>query len=135
MDGYNLEWKHPSPTGVETPITTASRWFTTVKDALLSARPRPLSLLSLSIRGNNLHPLVETLVVMGTAIPQLEIAYLENGKDILAAAAAPIAFLGRALTMKIFVEGSDPKGHRMSLWLPRLVASIRINSISSGQVR
>ena len=114
------------------PCTRDSRWFNTVKDALLSARLRPLSLLSLSIRGNDLHSLVETLVVVGTAIQQLEIAYLGNSKDSeLLAAVAPIASLGHALTMKISVDGSDRDGRQMSLWLQHLVASsIRVNSIS-----
>ena len=116
------------------PRTRDSRWFNTVKDALLSARLRPLSLLSLSIRGNDLHSLVETLVVVGTAIQQLEITYLGNGKELLAAV-APIASLGNALTMKISVEGSDRDGRQMSLWLQHLVASsIRINSISFRSV-
>ncbi len=125
-----LECKHP--------CTPDSIWFNTVKDALLSARLRPLSLLSLSIRGNDLHSLVETLVVIGDAIQQLEIAYVGNGEGLLAASApiAVIASLGHALTMKISVESSDPEGRQMSLWLHRLVASsIRINSISFRSVR
>ena len=122
-----LECKHP--------CTPESRWLSTVKNALLSARLRPLSLLNLSIRGNDLHPLVNTLVELRTAIQQLGIAYLGNGKELLSAA-APIASLGHALTMKISVEGSDPGGRQMSLWLQRLAASsIRINSISFRSVR
>ena len=114
--------------------TPDSRWFNTVRDALLSARLRPLSLLSLSISGNDLHSLVETFIVMGTAIQQLEIAYLGNGEELLAASAR-IASLGHALTMKIFVEGRDPGGRQTSLWLQRLAASsIRINSISFRSV-
>jgi hypothetical protein len=116
------------------PCTSDSRWFNTVRDALLSARLRPLSLLSLSISGKDLHSLVETLVVMGTVIQQLEIAYLGNGEELLAAA-APIASLGHALTMKISVQGKDPGGRQMSLWVQRLIASsIRIISISFRSV-
>ncbi len=116
------------------PCTSDSRWFNTVRDALLSARLRPLSLLSLSISGKDLHSLVETLVVMGTVIQQLEIAFLGNGEELLAAA-APIASLGHALTMKISVQGKDPGGRQMSLWVQRLIASsIRIISISFRSV-
>jgi hypothetical protein len=116
------------------PCSCGSRWFNTVKDALVSARLRPLSLLSLSIRGNNLHSLAEMLVLMGTAIQQLEIAYLGNGEELLAAA-APITSLGHALTMKISIEGSDLGGRNMTVWLERLVtSSIRINSLSLRSV-
>jgi len=122
-----LECRHP--------CAPDSGWFKTVRDALLSGRLRPLSLLSLSISGNNLHPFVETLVVIGTAIQQLEISYLGNCAEILAAA-APIASLGHALAMKISVEGSDPGGRQASLLLQRLVASsIIIRSLSFRSVR
>ncbi len=125
--GVRLECKHQ--------CTRDSRWFNTVKDALLSARLRPLRLLSLSIKGHDLHSLVETLVEIGTAIQQLEITYIGNFTELLAAAAS-IASLGHALTMKICVEGSrDTGGHQLSLWLQHLVASsIRINSISFRSV-
>ena len=114
--------------------TPASRWFKTVKEALLSTRLRPLSLLSLSIRGNDLNPLVQTLVLI-TAIQQLKIAYLGDGQELLAAA-TPIASLGRTLTMKISVEDRDRGGRQASLWLQRLVASsIRTDSISFRSVR
>jgi hypothetical protein len=112
------------------PCTPECKWFNTVRDALLSSRLRPLSLLSLSISGNNLHSLVESLVVIGTAIQQLEIAYVGNGEELLAAA-APIASLGHALTMNISVQDSDPEARQTVLWLQRLaLSSIRINSIS-----
>jgi hypothetical protein len=62
------------------------------------------------------------LVVIGTAIQQLEISYLGNCEEILAAA-TPIPSLGHALAMKISVEGSDPGGRQASLLLQRLVAS------------
>jgi hypothetical protein len=117
-----LECKHP--------CTISSRWFNTVKNALLSARLCPLSLLSLSIRGNDLHPLVETLLVMGTTIQQLKISYLGNGKDLLDNA-TPIASLGHNLTMQISVIGSDVRGRQLSLWVQHLAASsIRIISLS-----
>ncbi len=74
--------------------------------------------------------LVETLMVIGTAIQQLEISYLGNCAELLAAT-APIASLGFALTMKISVEGSDPGGRQASLLLQSLVASsIIIRSLS-----
>ena len=128
-------WNGRVQLGCEHPCTPDSRWFNTVKDALLSTRLRPLSLLSLSIRGNHLNSLVETLVLMGTAIQQLEIAYRGVGEELLAAA-TPIASLGRTLTMKISVEDRDRGGRQASLWLQRLVASsIRIDSISFRSVR
>ena len=121
-----LECKHP--------CIPDSRWFNTVKDALMSTRLRPLSLLSLSIHGKCLHRLVKTLVAMGNAIQQLKITYCGNGKNLLAAA-APIESLGRSLTMKISVECRDRGGRQMSLWLQRLVgAGIRINSMSFRSV-
>ncbi len=127
-------WNGRVHLGCEYSCTPDSRWFNTVKDALLSTRLRPLSLLTLSIDGNHLNSLVETLVLMGTAIQQLEIAYRGGGKEILAAA-TPIASLGRTLTMKISVEGRDRRGRQASLWLQRLAASsIRINSISFRSV-
>ena len=87
-------WNGRVQVGCKYHCTPDSKWFNTVKDALLSARLHPLSLLSLSIRGNDLYPLVETLVAMGTAIQQLEIAYIGNSGELLATAAAPIASLG-----------------------------------------
>jgi hypothetical protein len=117
------------------PCAPDSGWFKSVRDALLSGRLRPLSLLSLSISGNNLHPFVETLVLIGTAIQQLEISYLGNCEELIAAA-PPIASLGHALTMKISVRGSDPGGRQASLWLQCLVASsIIICSLSFRSVR
>ncbi len=133
-ESFLRRWKGRLQLECKEPCTADSRWFNTVKDALLSARLRPLSLLGLSIRGNDLHPLVESLVVVGTTIQQLEIDYVGNCGKILAAA-APIASLGHALTMKISVEGSDRGGRQMSLWLPRLVASsVRIRSLSLRSV-
>ena len=79
---------------------------------MISCRPDCASLLSLSIRGNDMHSLVETLVVTGTSVQQLEMADLGNGKDLLAAA-SPSASLGHALTMKISVEGRDCDSHQM----------------------
>ena len=128
------KWRGRIQLECKLPCTSDSRWFNTVRYALLSARLRPLSLLSLSISGKDLHSLVETLVVMGTVIQQLEIAYLGNGEELLAAA-APIASLGHALTMKISVQGEDPGGRQMSLWVKRLIASsIRIISLSFRSV-
>jgi hypothetical protein len=130
---FLLRWNGMLQLECRRPCTPDSGWFNTVKDALLSARLRPLSLLSLSISGHNLHPFVETLVVIGTAIQQLEISYLGNCKELLAAA-AQIASLGHALTMKISIEG-DPRFRQASLWLPRLVASsIIICSLSFRSV-
>jgi hypothetical protein len=122
-----LHCKHPCNLG--------SRWFKEVSDALLSDRLRPLSLLSLSVEGGNLHPVVKTLAAIGPAIQQLEIAYSGNGAELLASA-APIASLGHALTMIISVQGSDPGGRQTSLWLHHLLeSSIRISCISFRSVR
>eukprot|EP00291_Cryptomonas_curvata_P026952 CAMPEP_0172175322 /NCGR_PEP_ID=MMETSP1050-20130122/14159_1 /TAXON_ID=233186 /ORGANISM="Cryptomonas curvata, Strain CCAP979/52" /LENGTH=176 /DNA_ID=CAMNT_0012847403 /DNA_START=8 /DNA_END=535 /DNA_ORIENTATION=- len=90
------------------PWTPDSRWFKEVRDALLLDRLRPLSLLSLSVTGNNLHSLVETLIGLGTAIQQLEIAYHGNGAELLAAA-TPIAFLapGRVEDQNQFISFRD----------------------------
>jgi hypothetical protein len=133
---FMRRWNGRVQVECEHPCTADSRWFNTIKDALLSAQLRPLSLLSLSIRGNDLNSLVKKLVVMGTVIQQLEVAYLGGGKELLAADAAVIASLGHTLTMKISVEGRDPGVREMSLWLKRLVASsIRIESISFWSVR
>ncbi len=108
------------------PCTTDSRWF---KEAILSARLRPLNLLSLSVDGENLYSVVETLGETGTAIQQLEINYCGDGSYFLAASAF-IASLGNALTMRISVEGLDPGGRQATVWLQCLVASsVRINSL------
>jgi hypothetical protein len=128
-------WRGKMHLKCTSPWTPDSRWFKDVRDALLAARLRPLSLLSLSVSGKNLYPLAETLVQLGTSIQQLEIACLGSGSDFLAAA-TPIASLGPALTMKISVEDNDPGGSQTSLWLKHLVASsIRIDSISFRSVR
>jgi hypothetical protein len=116
------------------PCTTNSRWFKEVRHAFLSARAR-LSLLSLSVNGVNLHPIVDTLLGMGTTIQQLEIAFRGYDTHLLAASAS-IASLGHALTMHMCIEGSYHGGQEASLCLQSLVASgIRINSISFRSVR
>ncbi len=123
----HLECRHP--------WTPGSKWFTALRDAFWVSRRRPLGLLSLLVMGKDLHPLVETLVGIGTAIQQLEITYLGNGTELLAAAAA-FANLSPALTMNIYLEGRDPGGSQMSLWWQHLVASsIRIKSISYRSVQ
>ena len=109
------------------PWNTDSRWFKEVRKALFSGQLRPLSLLSLSVSGKDLHPLVKLLVGIRPAIQQLEIDYRGDGAELLAAA-APLASLGRALTMKISVEGKD---RLMSSWLPCLLSSsIKIKTMS-----
>jgi hypothetical protein len=102
------------------------RWFKEVADALLLGQLRPLNLLSLSVEGRYLIPLVETLSEIGPAIQQLEITYRGNRADLLAAA-APLAALGHTLTTNIYIEGKDPAGLMMT-WL--LASSINISSIS-----
>mmetsp|Transcript_60459 Transcript_60459/g.126533 ORF Transcript_60459/g.126533 Transcript_60459/m.126533 type:complete len:219 (-) Transcript_60459:217-873(-) len=112
------------------PWEPSSTWFKHVKDDLLSDQLRPLSLLSLLVAGNNLHPLVETLAKIGPAIQQLEIAYKGNGTE-LRRAAARLASFGRALTMKVSVQGRDRGGGQTSSWLRHpLASSTRINSIA-----
>ena len=117
------------------PCTASSRWFKEVRYALLSARLRPLILLSLTVKGNDLNPIVEALGGMGTAIQQLELAFFGNCTELLAASAS-IASFGPALTIKISVKDNDPGGHKMSLLLNHLVeTSIRISSVSFRSVR
>jgi hypothetical protein len=113
------------------PWNPDSRWFKEVRDALSFGRLRPLSRLSVSVLGNNLHPLVESLVgITPAAIKQLEIDYRGDGA-VLLAAAGPFAALGSALTMKISVEGTDHGAKQISSWLQHLLkSSIRIKSIS-----
>jgi hypothetical protein len=116
------------------PWKPGSRWFQVVSDALLLGRLRPLSLLSLSVQGHNLLPLVQTLVGIGPIIKQLEVAYRGNGAEILAAATT-IASLRHILTMKISVERNDPDDSQPIFWLHRLLASsVRINSLSVRSV-
>ena len=111
-----------------------SRWFEEVRTALLSGRLRPIALLSLIVEGGNLLPLVEALVGIKPAIQQLEIAYHGISAGLLSAA-APIAALGRILTMNITVQERDPGGLQTSVWLQYLLASrIRIDSISFRSV-
>jgi hypothetical protein len=107
-----------------------SRWFNEISDALETDRLRPLSQLSLTVLGDKLHPLVATLVRFGSAIQRLELTYRGNGTE-LVAAAAPLASLGRALTMKICFQGRDHGGGQTCVWLQHLLASsISISSIS-----
>ena len=112
------------------PWNPCNRWLTAVSDALLSGRLRPLSLLSLSVEGKNLPPLVESLAELGPAVQQLEITYCGDVAELLAAA-TNIASLGQALTMKISVKESDPVGRQTCMWLQHMLASgIGISSIS-----
>jgi hypothetical protein len=108
-----------------------SRWFKEVRDALLLGQLRPLNLLSLSVKGRALIPLVETLLKIGPAIRQLEITYSGNRAELLAAA-APLASFGHTLTMKISFEAKAPAGRKMTVsQTVRLLASnINISSIS-----
>ena len=109
-----------------------SRWFREVRDALVLDRLRPLSLLSLSVEGRNLFPLVEKLVGMGPAIQELQLNYIGNNTELLAAAAL-LATIGRALTMKISIDRCGPRGGQPHAWLQQL-SSIRIKSISFRSV-
>jgi len=112
------------------PWNPEGRWFKEVADALLLGQLRPLNLLSLSVEGRYLIPLVRTLSEIGPAIRQLEITYRGNRADLLAAA-APLAALGHTLTTNIYIEGKEPAGRMMTWWLRRLLASsINISSIS-----
>ena len=105
-------------------------WFKEVSDALLLGQLRPLELLKISVEGCQLIPLTENLSKIGPAIRRLEITFIGNGAQLLAAAAA-LASLGNTLTMKLTVLGEDHAGRMMSLWLQRLLASnINIDSIS-----
>ncbi len=111
-----------------------SRWFKDVGNALLNRHLR-LNLLSLTVEENNLHPLVQTLVEIGPAIQMLEIDYCGNCADVMSAV-TPLASLGRALTMKISLQGVDTGGSQISSLLPRLLASrIGISSISFRSAR
>jgi hypothetical protein len=106
-----------------------SRWFREIRDALVTGQLKPLGLLSLSIEGYDLLPLIEMLVEIGPAIRQLEITYRGNGTELLAVA-APLASLGRTLAMNISVQGKDSAG-TMSSWMHRLLDSnITINSLT-----
>jgi hypothetical protein len=117
------------------PWSLNSRWFIVVSDALLSGRLRPLSILSLSVEGKNLPPLVNTLAEIGPSIKQLEITYSGDDTELLAAAAS-LAILGHTLTMKISVQGSDPGERQTCMWLQNLLASsICISSMSFRYVR
>jgi hypothetical protein len=117
------------------PWKLGSRWFIVVSDALISGRLRPLSILSLSVEGKNLLPLVNTLVETGSALQQLEITYHGDESELLAAAAS-LAILGHALTMKISVQVSEPGGRHTCMWLQNLLASsIVISSVSFRYVR
>ena len=112
------------------PWNRDSRWFQEVSDALLLGRLRPLGLLSLSVQGHNLLPLIKSLVRIGPLINQLEIAYLGNGAEIVAAA-TDIASLRQTLAMKISVEKNYPEESQPILWFHLLQASsVRINSLS-----
>jgi hypothetical protein len=115
------------------PWKPGSRWFQEVRDALALSRLRPLRLLSLSVEGSNLHPLVGMLVGIESAIQKLELSYRGNGTELIFAAAA-LGSLGRALTMEISVEGSDRGGSQTSAWT-QLASTIRISSISLRPVR
>jgi hypothetical protein len=116
------------------PWKPGSRWLQEVRDDLSLDRLRQLSLLSLSVEGSNLNPLVEMLVGIGTKIQQMELSYRGNGTE-LAAAAAALGSLGRALIMDISVEGSDPGGSQTSAWIHHLASSIRIDSLSLRSAR
>jgi hypothetical protein len=106
-----------------------SRWFREVRDALVTGQLKPLGLLSLSVDGYNILPLIEMLVEIGPAIRQLEITYHGNGTELLAVA-APLASLSRTLAMNISVQGNDSAG-TISSWMRRLFeSSIKINSLS-----
>jgi hypothetical protein len=115
------------------PWGPGSRWFAEVRDALAVGRLR-LLILSVTVQGNNLHPLVKSLVEIGPAIQQLEITYRGKGTD-LSAAGASLASLSHALTMKINFEGRDRGGSRACAWLRHLHAlKIGINYISLRSV-
>ncbi len=103
-------------------------WINEVRDALASGRLRPLSLLSLVVKGNNLHPLANLLTGIESVNQQLEISYCGNGTE-LCAAAAPLEALGRALTMEISIQGRD-RGQVSSCLQHLLESNIRISSIS-----
>jgi hypothetical protein len=112
------------------PWSPGSRWFQVVSDDLLLGQLRPLSLLSLSVQGRNLLPLVNTLERIRPMIKQLEVAYFGNGAEILAAA-TPIASLRHTLTMRISVTRNCPEDSQPILWFHRLLASsVRIKSLS-----
>jgi hypothetical protein len=114
--------------------TSGCKWFKEVRCALLSAKLRPLSLLSLAVDGDDLHSVVKTLVGMGTSIKQLEITFCGKGTELLAASAS-LASLSHTLTMKISFRGSDLEGRTTTSCLQRLAeSSIRISSVSFGSV-
>ena len=116
------------------PWKQESIWFKEVRNALISERLRPLSLLSLSVEGNNLHPLVEALVAIRPAIRQLDITYSGHDTDLLAAA-APIASLGCNLDMNISVHFDRGGGPTPMLLQHLLASSTTIKSISFRSVR
>jgi hypothetical protein len=106
-----------------------SRWFREVKDSLVTGQLKLLGLLSLSIEGYDLLPLIEMLLEIGPAIRQLEITYLGNGTELLAVA-APLASLDRTLAMNISVRGENSAG-TMSSWMHRLLeTNITINTLT-----
>ena len=112
------------------PWIPSIKWFDEISKALALGRLRALRLLRMSVEGHNLLPLVEILVGLVPAVQELEIAYRGNCAAILAAA-APIASLGHALTLKISILGFDFRGHEESLLLQHLrVSSVRIDSAS-----
>ncbi len=108
-----------------------SRWFSReVRDALVSGQLKPLGLLSLSVQGRALLPLIEMLLEIGSAILQLEITYAGNGSELLSVA-TPFASLGHTLTMNISVQGQDSEGREISSWMHRLLESrIKIKSLN-----
>ena len=108
------------------PWVPSIKWFDEISKALVLGRLRPLRLLCMSVEGNNLLRLVEILVGLVPAVQELEIAYRGNCAAILAAA-APIASLGHALTMKISIPGFDFRGHEESLSL--LLQHLRVSSV------
>jgi hypothetical protein len=117
------------------PWTIGSQWFKEMKGAVVSGLLRPPNLLSLSVEGNNLLPLTESLVGISSGIQELRIAYRGNGMY-LVAAAAPLASLGGALTVEISVEGTDFGGIQTAALLQHLLAlSIRLGTISLRSAR
>jgi hypothetical protein len=103
-----------------------SGWFESFRNAL--SKPQQLSLLSMSVKVPNLHPVVEALVEIRSSIRQLKITYNGNRHEIIAAA-APLALLGSALTMAIDFEEGDRGDGQASAWLQLLIAS-RVNLVS-----
>ncbi len=119
------------------PWDPGSRWFKEVSDAIESRRMRPLGLLSLSVHGNNLHPLIEALQVLlfrriEPAIKQLEIAYFGNCRELIAASQHLESLnhsLTMSLTMRSLQDSSSQRQLRFS-W----TSSIKILSLSLRQV-